>query len=786
MSRVARLPSIRNRTKRGLKTSETITSHDKPDLSYASDTENRSVNANKSTPEKKKRVSPVQRPSRKRILPSVSDDSVDNKKQKVSENNLERPTTEEHVERDVTDEHCYDISITKPKRIILNAEEQKQRRDKQMQYLQRFVNISKSYSQYLQSKIAKRTPSTSADSDSEDEFAPKKCNPNALKYFQGTLRPYQVEGVIWLSVLYENSINGILGDDMGLGKTIQVIALFAYLYERNIPGPFLIVAPLSTIGNWMAEFKRFAPKIPCIHFQSNWSKAEQTKFIKKQYQLEGKWVKSVIICSYQTPIRTSCHLRDYKWQYIVVDEGQRLKNANSKLSQELRGFLTTNKLLLTGTPLQNDIGELWALFSFLMPDLFMDMEDFSTLFDLEELRDTRKLLQNEAETEMISKIHKVLVPFMLRREKKLVLHDLVPKREMIIYCSLTPLQKYLYRAILDKDSWALFMQKKPLEKEKLVEAPKGKRQCVAKIKTYAQEKFDLSEVDYFTTKEVTSTSYNTASVLHYNTHVPLKIPDRPYMIRLTMANPMMMLKKAVNHPYLIWTPVVVEENRNELYVSKDMVKLSGKLLVLDAMLPKLKAGGHKILLFSTLTMMLDLVEELLIMRNYTYRRLDGSLDLDSRNDNINDFKSDDVFVFLLSTRAGGLGLNLTSADTVIFIDKDWNPMVDSQAQDRCHRIGQTKPVMIYSLVTKGTIDEIILNRGEVKKRLEKMVIKEGQFKGKQLDDADLKSLKDLLDEEETTVKINPNGFYYTEEEFDKILDRSDLIKEMKEKSPKKQ
>nr|XP_008199829.1 PREDICTED: lymphoid-specific helicase-like [Tribolium castaneum]XP_008199830.1 PREDICTED: lymphoid-specific helicase-like [Tribolium castaneum]XP_015836742.1 PREDICTED: lymphoid-specific helicase-like [Tribolium castaneum] len=453
MSRVAHISTTRKRSRRGQKTPEaTITSHDAPDFSFDSDSENNPIN------QQKKRVASLDDFHRKKKL-----------KETVPEENIDE-------ECDIVDEHCSAISISKNKRIILNAEQQKDRRLKLKQYLQLFVDISKTYLQ----KIDKGSQRTSRESGSRVNAASNKCNPNALKYFQGTLRPYQVDGVVWLSTLFENSINGILGDDMGLGKTIQVIALFCYLYERKIPGPFLIVVPLSTLGNWVSEFKKFAPKIPCTTFEFNWTKTEQTRFINKKYELDGKLVKPVIICTYQAPIQSNCYLRDYEWQYIVVDEGQRLKNPNSKLSLELRGFLTKNKLLLTGTPLQNEIGELWALFGFLMPELFENMEDFSTLFDLEDLRDTKKLLETEAETKMISKIHKVLTLFMLRREKKLVLHDIVPKKEMIIYCPLTPVQKYLYRAILADDTDALNMLKSTKLTDELPGTPREKRRCAAK------------------------------------------------------------------------------------------------------------------------------------------------------------------------------------------------------------------------------------------------------------------------------------------------------------------
>jgi ATP-dependent DNA helicase len=272
-----------------------------------------------------------------------------------------------------------------------------------------------------------------------------------------------------------------------------------------------------------------------------------------------------------------------------------------------------------------------------------------------------------------------------------------------------------------------------------------------------------------------------------NENVPFDCPDCPYICRITMQNTVMMLKKAVNHPYLIWTPIDPNAKSRQMFVSEDLIKHSGKLLVLEALLPKLKKMGHKVLIFSTMVMFMDMIEEMLLLRKYEFRRLDGSVDYTSRNNSIGDFMNDDkIFLFLLSTRAGGLGLNLTAADTVIFMDRDWNPMADLQAQDRCHRIGQTKPVVIYSLITKGTIDEIIEARGEMKKRLGKIVIQEGKFKtlSKNFDDDELKELEDLLKSEETSIKIRANGLIFTNNELNKILDRSDLIQQMKENQDK--
>ncbi|CAH0554385.1 unnamed protein product [Brassicogethes aeneus] len=600
-----------------------------------------------------------------------------------------------------------------------------------------------------------------------------------LNYFKnGSLRPYQIEGVTWMSVLFDNGLNGILADEMGLGKTVQVIALICHLLEKNIGGPFLIVTPLSTIPNWKNEFERFAPNVPVVIFPGDAAAREGAKpLIQKKYMVGKTQTGPVVITNYGVPLRESHFLGRFTWQYVIVDEGHRIKNHKSKLSITLRNLNSSNRLLLTGTPLQNNISELWALLNFLLPHIFNNMDTFASLFLIEEFQDKDKVIENEENHSIISTIHKVLGPFMLRRLKSDVLKDMVPKKEVVISCPMTKLQKDLYKWVIDGNIQKLRREEE--EEELDIYAPRKKRKCAENRKYNYYE--NINEDDF---SDYEDEILETADVLLNRMD---KKEKKDLVTRLTMCNPMIMFKKIVDHPYLVNFPLDPESEKKQLLISDELIKTSGKMIVLEKMLKKLKRDGHKVLLFSTLCMMMDLIEEMLIMKKIKYRRLDGSYSLEQRGECIDEFNNDpNIFIFLISTRAGGLGLNLTSADTVIFFDRDWNPQADIQAQDRCHRIGQTKPVCVYTLVLRNTIDEQIIDVGHLKRRLERLVIKDGKFStmdktDKNKQENDLLELKNLLEKEEEESK---KGVDFSENELEKLLDRSDLYEKMEEMKAK--
>ncbi|XP_066105620.1 probable global transcription activator SNF2L1 isoform X3 [Saccopteryx bilineata] len=460
----------------------------------------------------------------------------------------------------------------------------------------------------------------------------------------GPLRDYQIRGLNWLISLYENGVNGILADEMGLGKTLQTIALLGYLkHYRNIPGPHMVLVPKSTLHNWMNEFKRWVPSLRVICFLGD--KDVRAAFIRDE-MMPGEW--DVCVTSYEMVIKEKSVFKKFHWRYLVIDEAHRIKNEKSKLSEIVREFKSTNRLLLTGTPLQNNLHELWALLNFLLPDVFNSADDFDSWFDTKNCLGDQKLVE---------RLHAVLKPFLLRRIKTDVEKSLPPKKEIKIYLGLSKMQREWYTKILMKDIDVL----------------------------------------------------NSAGK----------------MDKMRLLNILMQLRKCCNHPYLFdgaepGPPYTTDEH---------IVTNSGKMVVLDKLLAKLKEQGSRVLIFSQMTRLLDILEDYCMWRGYEYCRLDGQTPHEEREEAIEAFNvpSSSKFIFMLSTRAGGLGINLASADVVILYDSDWNPQVDLQAMDRAHRIGQKKPVRVFRLITDNTVEERIVERAEIKLRLDSIVIQQGRL-----------------------------------------------------------
>jgi len=245
----------------------------------------------------------------------------------------------------------------------------------------------------------------------------------------GEMRSYQLQGVEWLVSLYENGLNGILADEMGLGKTVQCIALFAHLISMGVPGPFLVVGPLSTVGNWVREVKKWCPDVGVILYHG--TKEERDSIRAKQLHPKNVKKNPIVVTSYEITMRDRKYLQRFKWKYIVVDEGHRLKNVNCKLISELKTYSSANRLLLTGTPLQNKLSELWSMLNFLLPDIFDDLDSFQQWFDFSDIGEKEgrgKVVAQEVENGIVSKLHEILRPFLLRRIKTEVELDLPPKK----------------------------------------------------------------------------------------------------------------------------------------------------------------------------------------------------------------------------------------------------------------------------------------------------------------------------------------------------------------------
>ncbi|BAF16578.1 probable chromatin-remodeling complex ATPase chain [Oryza sativa Japonica Group] len=463
--------------------------------------------------------------------------------------------------------------------------------------------------------------------------------PSCIK---GKMRDYQLAGLNWLIRLYENGINGILADEMGLGKTLQTISLLGYLHEfRGITGPHMVVAPKSTLGNWMKEIQRFCPVLRAIKFLGN---PEERNHIRENLLVPGKF--DVCVTSFEMAIKEKTALKRFSWRYIIIDEAHRIKNENSLLSKTMRIYNTNYRLLITGTPLQNNLHELWSLLNFLLPEIFSSAETFDDWFQISGENDQHEVVQQ---------LHKVLRPFLLRRLKSDVEKGLPPKKETILKVGMSEMQKQYYRALLQKDL------------------------------------------------EVVNAGGE----------------------RKRLLNIAMQLRKCCNHPYLFQGA-----EPGPPYTTGDhLIENAGKMVLLDKLLPKLKERDSRVLIFSQMTRLLDILEDYLMYKGYQYCRIDGNTGGEDRDASIEAFNKpgSEKFVFLLSTRAGGLGINLATADVVILYDSDWNPQVDLQAQDRAHRIGQKKEVQVFRFCTEYTIEEKVIERAYKKLALDALVIQQGRL-----------------------------------------------------------
>ncbi|CAA0829860.1 DNA helicase INO80 [Striga hermonthica] len=801
--------------------------------------------------------------------------------------------------------------------------------------------------------------------------------------FKGCLKEYQLKGLQWLVNCYEQGLNGILADEMGLGKTIQAMAFLAHLAEeKNIWGPFLVVAPASVLNNWADEISRFCPDLKTLPY---WGGLQERTVLRKNinpkrlYRREAGF--HILITSYQLLVSDEKYFRRVKWQYMVLDEAQAIKSSNSIRWKTLLSFNCRNRLLLTGTPIQNNMAELWALLHFIMPTLFDSHEQFNEWFS--------KGIESHAEhggtlnEHQLNRLHAILKPFMLRRVKKDVITELTGKTEIMVHCKLSSRQQAFYQAIKNKISLAELFdgnrghlnEKKILNLMNIViqlrkvcnhpelfernegssyfhfgEIPNsllpppfgeledifysgGRNPITYEIpKLVYQEviedsRFQYSEADQrlsrdslkklfniFSPENIYKSAFQQDHILDGNSgrsgtfgfsrfidlspsevsflanrtfmerilfsvmrsdlqftdgildlmmesedvdiqcarigkekvravtrmlllpsksqsdllrnRLPTGLTDAPFealimsyqdrllsdvnllhsiysFIPTTRAPPInlhcsdrnfaYMMTEEWHNPWLkrllvgfartsdcngprnpLTTHHLIQEIDAELPVSQPALQLtykifgscppmqpfdpakmltdSGKLQTLDILLKRLRAGNHRVLLFAQMTKMLNILEDYMNYRKYRYLRLDGSSTIMDRRDMVKDFQHrSDIFVFLLSTRAGGLGINLTAADTVIFYESDWNPTLDLQAMDRAHRLGQTKDVTVYRLICKETVEEKILQRASQKNTVQQLVMTGGHVQGDLLAPEDVVSL--LIDDAQLEQKL---------------------------------
>lgn len=871
--------------------------------------------------------------------------------------------------------------------------------------------------------------------------------------FEGKLKTYQLKGMNWLYSLYDKGINGILADEMGLGKTVQTIAFLAALAEvQNIWGPFLVIAPASTLHNWQQELTKFVPRFRVVPYWGNTSDRKVLRqFWNGMHQLGGERASfHVVVTSYQLVVQDVKYFQRIHWQYMVLDEAQAIKSTSSVRWKILLSFHCRNRLLLTGTPIQNTMAELWALLHFIMPTLFDSHEEFNEWFS----RDIESHAENKStiDEKHLSRLHMILKPFMLRRIKKDVENELSDKIEVQVYCWLAQRQKALYQGLRNKISIEDLMQSSGAASSQAQSATSSLMNLVMQFRKVCNhpDLFERREVrsPYHmkgSTFELSRFLFSQGVLSGWNDHhsrwpnifhpshvhhsifkqaegrpagsfsfcriIGLSPAELAKIMLCSLLERFLAIVKELKearrrHHCYVWhrddkdpsncggrlcpqdllvsrhTPLGAasladggplsrlvfaadrrcygfadhrihavaettahrEMRRRKLRVSRHahphqhhrhhyhyahhgegglpatpdspvtphhatpstsgessskksshpppasppplpefphrqrpvqvrectptdlprfliscvaprvtaepwnieclsnralwwwkgvqacgsadaqrwwrtgstspeppapgfeprdppeggiesarplhgwshisipdketLVTDSGKLQVLDQLLRKLKAEGHRVLIYSQMTRMIDLLEEYMWHRKHTYMRLDGSSKISDRRDMVADFQArSDIFVFLLSTRAGGLGINLTAADTVIFYDSDWNPTVDQQAMDRAHRLGQTKQVTVYRLLCKGSIEERILQRAREKSEIQRMVISGGNFKPDTLKPKEVVSL--LLDDAELERK-----FRQRQEERKQLEDSVEKPKERKRRSDK--
>jgi ATP-dependent helicase STH1/SNF2 len=502
----------------------------------------------------------------------------------------------------------------------------------------------------------------------------------------GTLKEYQIKGLQWMISLYNNNLNGILADEMGLGKTIQTISLITHIIEKKQNnGPFLVIVPLSTLTNWNIEFDKWAPAVSKVVYKG-------PPNARKQQQQQIRWGNfQVLLTTYEYIIKDRPLLSKIKWTHMIIDEGHRMKNANSKLSSTLAQYYNSRfRLILTGTPLQNNLPELWALLNFVLPKIFKSVSSFDEWFNTPFANtggQDRIDLTEEEQLLVIRRLHKVLRPFLLRRLKKDVEKDLPDKQERVIKCRFSALQAKLYKQLVTHNKM-------------VVSDGKGGKTGMRGL-----------------------------------------------------SNMLMQLRKLCNHPF-VFEPV--EDQMNPTRMSNDLLwRTAGKFELLDRILPKFQATGHRVLMFFQMTQIMNIMEDFLRFRGMKYLRLDGATKSDDRSELLKQFNAPDseYFCFLLSTRAGGLGLNLQSADTVIIYDSDWNPHQDLQAQDRAHRIGQKNEVRILRLISSNSVEEKILERAQFKLDMDGKVIQAGKFDNKSTNEERDALLRTLLETAEAADQV---------------------------------
>eukprot|EP00804_Cyclotella_cryptica_P015158 CCRYP_000709-RB/>CCRYP_000709-RB protein AED:0.02 eAED:0.02 QI:1473/1/1/1/1/1/2/154/555 len=533
---------------------------------------------------------------------------------------------------------------------------------------------------------------------------------------------------------------------MGLGKTIQVISLIAHLRTMSVSGPFIVIAPLATLPNWVREFEKWLPSLPVVRFHG--AQAERDAMIAGPLNPKNKRRDDfpVIVTSYEVAIRDEKRLNKIgEFTYLIVDEGQRLKNHRCTLITSLKRIKSSNRLLLSGTPIQNNLDELWSLLNFVNPAIFDDLSIFQSWFGFKNIGQKTQgatteedIVMEQRQNQTVTKLHEILRPFLLRRIKRDVLTDMPPKKEVVVYAGMSKLQAG-YSQMIEQGVLRDILLNQGIEQART----------------------------------------------------------------LSQTNKQMNHRKNCNHPFMFGEPIDPATG-SPLGTAHPqlLIKASGKFALLDRMLERLFRDKHQVLIFSQMTALLNVIEDYLIFRNWKYCRIDGSTKIDERQRQMDVFNAEKTadkgkrndgddrhFVFLLSTRAGGLGINLATADTCIIFDSDWNPHQDSQAMDRCHRIGQDRPVAVYRLLTVNSVDVEMMEKQISKKKLERMAIVGGDFRkagSRSRGEFDDKALTSLLESDVKDLHAkgtDVESIRIDEEEFEMIMNREKLFAEKEHAIP---
>lgn len=553
------------------------------------------------------------------------------------------------------------------------------------------------------------------------------------------MKDYQLSGLAFMIYLHNNGTSGLLGDEMGLGKTLQTLSLFQYLEEQRKENssqsaddeirPYLVVCPLSVLSSWMAEAKKWAPSLTALRFHGP---AHERAMLKKvvtgqmdrfgNVAVRGKMAKSsravtsssfasltesgpfkLVVTSYETfAAEKEWFKRVFVWRYVVLDEGHKIKNDLTQISTALQGIRAQYRLILSGTPLQNNLLEMWALLHWLYPNVFTEKtsELFKRSFDLS---------KGQVRTDIMDHARRLLELICLRRMKDspTVNLGLPPKEEVLLYVPLTPMQRFWYTRLLTKAGDGLLNEifENAGRKEKAVFHAEA-TELTSAIETEQLPEANASTNEWAETQQILKDALEQeeSNASRKDTYRRLR-------------NLIMQLRKVCAHPY------VLEDVAPEPYfLGEHISKASGKFIVLQKLLQDLVVHKRKkVLIFSGFTRTLDLTQDLLALiggdgSSFKYSRFDGSTSRTRRNLAIRLFNAaSDYKVMLISTRAGGLGINLATATEVIFLDEDWNPQITIQAEARAHRIGQTQPVTVYKLCTQGTVEEQML--GRIRKKL---------------------------------------------------------------------